>query len=286
MWKLSKNKYKDLEIKFRKKLNWDFLGSFQSAFKWMWIEFDSLREYYYWDNIKNIDWKTTAKTGDVFIKNFEEERDVKVLFVIQNSKSLDFWSEYIDKRELLENIFFILSKSALMSWYSIWIEINNKFIKFSKSEANIIKTLDLLKKIFSTDDTINLKDTNWNQKKLINNNYKNTLIFFLWDNINPNLADLKYLNLRNEIIYLNIFDNFEENLSDDSFEINIKSNNFLFNFINIFTWNKEKKSEFVKNREEKLFNLKKKLKKYNIEYLKINTHNNIFLELFKFFTKI
>ncbi len=286
MWKLSKNKYKDLEIKFRKKLNWDFLGSFQSAFKWMWIEFDSLREYCYWDNIKNIDWKTTAKTGDVFIKNFEEERDVKVLFIIENSKSLDFWSEYIDKRELLENIFFILSKSALMSWYSIWIEINNKFIDFSKSEANIIKTLDLLKKIFSTDDTINLKDTNWNQKKLINNNYKNTLIFFLWDNINPNLADLKYLNLRNEIIYLNIFDNFEENLSDDSFEINIKSNNFLFNFINIFTWNKEKKSDFVKNKEEKLFNLKKKLKKYNIEYLKINTHNNIFLELFKFFSKI
>lgn len=282
MWKLSKNKYKDLEIKFRKKLNWDFLGSFQSAFKWMWIEFDSLREYCYWDNIKNIDWKTTAKTGDVFIKNFEEERDVKVLFIIENSKSLDFWSEYINKRELLENIFFILSKSSLISWYSIWAEINNKFIDFSKSEANIIKTLDFLKNSLSTEKGRVCRPA----YPTVNKNYKNTLIFFLWDNINPNLADLKYLNLRNEIIYLNIFDNFEENLSDDSFEINIKSNNFLFNFINIFTWNKEKKSDFVKNKEEKLFNLKKKLKKYNIEYLKINTHNNIFLELFKFFSKI
>jgi len=49
------------------------------------------------------------------VKNYEEERDVKVLFIIENSKSLDFGSEYINKRQLLENIYFILSKSALLS---------------------------------------------------------------------------------------------------------------------------------------------------------------------------
>ena len=263
MWKL--NKYKNLEIKFKKKLNWEFLGSFQSAFKWLWVEFDSLREYCYWDNIKNIDWKATAKSWEVFVKNYEEERDVKVLFIIENSKSLDFGSEYINKRQLLENIYFILSKSALLSWYSIWSQINNKFIDFSKSEANIIKTLKLLKNNLWTESFWTFKDNNF----IKTNNYKNTLIFFLWDNISPNFVDLKYLNSRNEIIYLNIFDYFEENLSEDNFEINIKSNNFLLNFFNIFTWNKEKISDFKKGREEKLFNLKKKLKKYNIEYLKI-----------------
>jgi len=280
MWKL--NKYKNLEIKFKKKLNWEFLGSFQSAFKWLWVEFDSLREYCYWDNIKNIDWKATAKSWEVFVKNYEEERDVKVLFIIENSKSLDFGSEYINKRQLLENIYFILSKSALLSWYSIWTQINNKFIDFSKSEANIIKTLKLLKNNLWTESFWTFKDNNF----IKTNNYKNTLIFFLWDNISPNFVDLKYLNSRNEIIYLNIFDYFEENLSEDNFEINIKSNNFLLNFFNIFTWNKEKISDFKKDREEKLFNLKKKLKKYNIEYLKINTRDNIFLKLKKFFSKI
>ena len=280
MWKL--NKYKNLEIKFKKKLNWEFLGSFQSAFKWLWVEFDSLREYCYWDNIKNIDWKATAKSWEVFVKNYEEERDVKVLFIIENSKSLDFGSEYINKRQLLENIYFILSKSALLSWYSIWTQINNKFIDFSKSEANIIKTLKLLKNNLWTESFWTFKDNNF----IKTNNYKNTLIFFLWDNISPNFVDLKYLNSRNEIIYLNIFDYFEENLSEDNFEINIKSNNFLLNFLNIFTWNKEKISDFKKDREEKLFNLKKKLKKYNIEYLKINTRDKIFLKLKKFFSKI
>ena len=281
MWKLNKNKYKykDLEIKFRKKISWDFLGSFQSAFKWLWIEFDSLREYCYWDNIKNIDWKATAKSWEVFIKNYEEERDIKVLFIIENTESLGFGSEYINKIELLENIYFILSKSALLSWYSIWTQINNKFIDFSKSEANIIKTLKLLNENFKL--LHNIKNN-----FIKTNNYKNTLIFILWDNINPNFVDLKYLSSRNEIIYLNIFDYFEENLSEDNLEINIKSNNSLLNFLNILTWNKEKISYFKKNREEKLFNLKKKLKKYNIEYLKINTRDNIFLKLNKFFSKI
>ena len=262
------NKYKNLEIKIKKKLNWDFLGSFNSAFKWLWVEFESLREYIPWDSIKAIDWKTTAKMWEVFVKNYEEEKDLKVLFVIDNTESLNFWSERKTKKDSLEEVFFMLAHSSILSWYSIWIIINNKFFEFKKNEENIIISFKELEKSYS--------NSNISLEKL---NLKNTLIFFLNDNINPNIPLLKYLNIRNEICYINIFDYFENNLSSDNFELNISWNKFL----NLFLWKENKLKEYKNLRIDKLKNLKKSLKNLNIEYLSINDKEDIFLEFYKFF---
>jgi len=117
------NRYKDLEIKVKKQLSWDFLGSFKSAFKWLWVEFDSLREYIPWDSVKSIDWKTTAKLWDIYVKNYEEEKDLKILFLIENTESLDFGSEKQTKKEILKEIYFILAQSALSTGHSIWTYI-------------------------------------------------------------------------------------------------------------------------------------------------------------------
>lgn len=268
-------KYKSLEIKLRKKLNWDFLGSFNSAFKWLWVEFDSLREYVPWDNVKSIDWKTTAKMWDVFVKNYEEQKDLKVLFFIENTESLKFWSENKTKKETLEEIFFILAKISLLNWFSIWGFIDKEFIDFKKDDSNIIKTLKYLENWSSS---LPLGETKWGLEKL---NLKNNLIFFLWDNLEPNINKLKYLNIRNEIIYINIFDYFENNLSDDNFELNIIWNNFF----NLILWKSNKINEFKNIRINKINSLKKILKKLNIEYLSFDNKDDIFLKFYKFFNE-
>jgi len=270
------NKYKNLEINVRKKLNWDFLGSFNSAFKWLWIEFDSLREYVPWDNIKSIDWKTTAKMWEVFVKNYEEQKDLKVLFIINKTESLNFWSETKTKKEILEEVFFVLAKLSLLNWFSIWSFVNNEFVDFKKDESNIIKTLKCLEK-YSV--SLPLREIEWGLIK--KNNLRDNLIFFIWDSIEPDLNMLKYLNIKNEIIYINIFDYFENNLSEDNFEFNLFWNKIL----NLFLWKSIKIEEFKTLRKSKLENLKRILKKQRIEYISFDNRDDIFLKFYKFFSK-
>ncbi len=276
------SKYKNLEISIKKRLTWDFLWSFQSAFKWLGSEFDSLRGYIPWDSIKTIDWKTTAKLWDVHVKNYEEEKDLKILFLIENSPSLDFGSENQTKKQTLEEIFFLLAQSAISTGHSIWIQItqpqplpskegrNITFIDFKRWEENIIKTLDILNN--------NPLLTSPQGRRIAHLKIKNSLIFLLTDNLERENTDLKYLNINNEIITINIVDYFENNLSEESFEIN-----FWKKIWNIFFWKTKKVTEYKKLRINKIEKLKKSLKKQHIEFLHFDNRDNIFLKFYKFF---
>ncbi len=258
--------YKLLEIQTKKKITSDFLSAFSSFLKWSWIEFDSIREYEPWDSIKSIDWKTTAKLGDVFIKNYEAEKNLKILFVIENSPSLDFWSEYKNKKDILKQFFFLLSYSSISNWYEIWVFINNCFLDFRKDEKNIIKTL----KNLDGKEFISNKDL----KKL---NLKNTLIFFLSDSLEPNIDEIKYLNIKNEVVYINIFDHFENFLSEDDFEFS-SQNIFSFFF-------KKKKTKYREFRKDRIKFLDMNLKKHNTKYLHIDNRDDLFLKTYKFLSE-
>ncbi len=267
------SKYKNLEITIKKKLSGDFLGSFQSAFKWLWSEFDSLREYIPGDSIKSIDWKSTAKLWDVHVKNYEEEKNLKVLFLIDNSASLSFWSEDKTKREILEEVFYLLAQSSISTGHSVGSFINNTFIDFKKSEDNIIRILN----------TINIQspllDLHQGRGKEIKKyNIKNSLIFVLTDSLEIDTAQLKYLGISNEIVLVNIFDFFENNLTKENFETN-----FGGKISALFLGKTKKQKNYIKMRVHKINALKKTLKKLKVEYLRLDNRDDIFLQFYKFF---
>lgn len=54
------------------------------------MEFSDFRNYFYGDDIRKIDWNAYGRLEKVFIKLFEEEREVKFNLIIDNSKSMDF----------------------------------------------------------------------------------------------------------------------------------------------------------------------------------------------------
>jgi hypothetical protein len=261
-----KKNYKSLEISVKKKIYWDFSNIFSSFLKWIWTEFDSLREYEFWDNIKNIDRKKTAKENKTFVKNYEEEKDLQILFIIENNQTLDFWSETKTKREIIEELFYGLAYSSISNWYSVWSFINSTFLPFKKDESIILNTLKEINTITSKKDI---------KRKLL----KNSLIFYISDNLKPNLVDLKYLNIKNEIIFINIFDYFENNLSLEDFDVNFGTTK---TFFSIF-WNK--KQDYLYFRKQNINILRKELRKKNISYLNIDSRDNLFLKLYKFFNE-
>jgi len=57
-------------------------GAYMSAFKGRGMEFDEVRPYQPGDDVRSIDWKVTARTGEPFTKQFREERERPVLLCV------------------------------------------------------------------------------------------------------------------------------------------------------------------------------------------------------------
>lgn len=106
-------KIKRLEIKIRKVVDSTFAGEYQSAFKGQGLEFDEVRLYQYGDDVRTIDWNVTAKTGQVFIKQFREEREQTLFVLFDVSGSGDFGPMEENKRLIGMEIASLLAFSAL-----------------------------------------------------------------------------------------------------------------------------------------------------------------------------
>jgi uncharacterized protein (DUF58 family) len=64
------------------------LGQYRSAFRGSGLVFSDLREYQPGDDTKHIHWKATARTGTVYVKSFEEDRQLRVLLAVDTSASM------------------------------------------------------------------------------------------------------------------------------------------------------------------------------------------------------
>src|SRR5215470_11684808 len=50
-------------------------------------EFDSLREYVIGDDVRSIDWRATARRGDVMVRTWRPERDRRILIVLDTGRT-------------------------------------------------------------------------------------------------------------------------------------------------------------------------------------------------------
>lgn len=106
-------KIRRIEIRTKGLVNNVFGGEYHSAFKGRGIEFSEVRPYQVGDDIRSIDWNVTARTGEAFVKIFEEEREQTLLLVVDISGSSDFGSRGKFKREIAAEICAVLGFSAI-----------------------------------------------------------------------------------------------------------------------------------------------------------------------------
>ncbi|HIG74786.1 MAG TPA: DUF58 domain-containing protein [Bacteroidetes bacterium] len=90
-----------------------FGGEYHSAFKGRGIEFAEVRPYQIGDDVRTIDWSVTARTGEPFVKLYEEEREQTLLLCVDVSASEAFGSTGTLKRELAAEVCAVLGFSAI-----------------------------------------------------------------------------------------------------------------------------------------------------------------------------
>jgi uncharacterized protein (DUF58 family) len=90
-------KFGQLEVVARLIVEGYMIGQHKSPFKGSSVEFVEHRQYYPGDEIRHIDWRAFGKTGKYYIKEFEEETNLRAYLVVDASGSMGYAGQTVSK---------------------------------------------------------------------------------------------------------------------------------------------------------------------------------------------
>ena len=100
-----------LELKCRRPVEHLLAGEFHSVFRGQGIEFEAVRPYQPGDDVRSMDWKVTARTGEPHIKRYIEEREQFLYLLVDISASV-LESPGGRKRDTIAEIASLLTMAA------------------------------------------------------------------------------------------------------------------------------------------------------------------------------
>ena len=83
----------NMELRARLVVEGFITGLHKSPYHGFSVEFTEHRQYMPGDEIKHIDWKAYGKTDRIYIKQFEEETNLKSYLIVDASRSMDYASK-------------------------------------------------------------------------------------------------------------------------------------------------------------------------------------------------
>jgi uncharacterized protein (DUF58 family) len=89
-----------IQVRTRRLVDDVLSGAYRSTFRGAGIEFEEVRPYQPGDDVRSIDWNRTAHIGEAYVKTYIEERELTLMFLVDSSRSMDFGSRELTKREI------------------------------------------------------------------------------------------------------------------------------------------------------------------------------------------
>lgn len=134
-----------IEIRTRRLVKDVFSGEYHSVFKGTGMEFREVREYVPGDDVRTIDWNVTARTGDPFVKLFEEERELTVMLAVDMSRSGWFGTKGNTKVEIAAELCGVLAFSAIANKDKVGLLLFSdrveKFIPPAKGKSHVLRLI-------------------------------------------------------------------------------------------------------------------------------------------------
>ncbi len=272
------SKLKKILIKTRRQVFSEIIGNNPSIFEGEGFDFSQLREYSYGDDIRKIDWNTTAKMQKPFVKVFHEQRELNIVVISLLGGSVFFGQKKL-KQELIAEIAAIIAYTSIKNADKFSSFIYNdslqtitppskKIYSVQKAIAKILDYPVLGKKI----DAKNLA------KKVFENIKRRSIIFIIGDFFQK--YDLRLLTKKHELITIVVRDKLEESPKELG-TINLYDPQSLKNaFLQIDKNTAKKYTRIVRQNDIELF---KNFRKTGISYTKIYTNDEPFVKLSKLF---
>jgi uncharacterized protein (DUF58 family) len=265
------------------------VGNYLSTFKGQGIDYDESRLYVPGDNIRDIDWVSTAKTGDLFVKKYIETRELNVLFLVDTSSSM--FLKFPPENPKFQRLRDVITWISLAANYSgdrlgmaLFSSQIDQLINFKKGNPQTIRLLRTLEALNA--HTVYGKEADLTKvlSEFLAKIRKKTVCFLITDE--PEISDsnkvkklLTAINKKHQIIIVKLSDSdyFRSLPTRNGFELQDPETGELVK-VNLSNSEKQK---LIQTQEENLKSLKDFCLKRKIGLINLEADSGILIELIK-----
>jgi len=279
------SKIENLSLRAKLVVEGFIIGMHKSPYHGFSVEFSEHRPYGFGDEIKFIDWKLWAKTDRFYIKQFEEETNLKCHIVLDKSASMEYGSDKINKFDYSKTLTAALIYLMIKQQDAVGLTMFDDSIKTMIKPRSKISHLNSLLKAMHKTKTGGETSISKLLHTLAESITKKGLIILisdLLDDENEVIKGLRHFKHKgHEVIIFHIIDPKEKNLD---FNQNI---NFLDieNHSSLITDTRQ-----IKDQYNKAFNnfcnfYKKHCSMNKIDYIPISTDNSLDISIMQYLIK-
>lgn len=250
------------------------------------FEFYEHKRYQQGDDYRQIDWNVTARMQYPYIKKNFEEKEINAIVAADLSRSMDFTTAHLTKRELVMQLTATIAFSAVSDNIGIgflgFTDSVEEYMAPKKGRMQVWKILDRLWNLPLRNQGTNLESA---LDYLTKHLKKMSLIFFISDFISPenmlNSQYLKILSQKHDFIPIVLEDNLETTLPKNKGFLRIKDlENSRELVLNLSNRNLATYEQLIKKRKEKI---KRAFYELNLDHIFIHTGQSYLDSLMGFF---
>jgi uncharacterized protein (DUF58 family) len=135
-----------IEIVTRRMVNQQMAGQYHSVFKGRGMSFDEVRAYAPGDDPRAIDWNVTARTGEPYVKQFVEERELTVMVAVDMSGSMAFGTVGDEKRRVAARLAAMMAFSAIKNGDRVGLiaftDTVERYVPPKKGRKHVLRIID------------------------------------------------------------------------------------------------------------------------------------------------
>ncbi|MDE6295136.1 MAG: DUF58 domain-containing protein [Muribaculaceae bacterium] len=210
-------KVRKIEIKTRGLSQNIFAGEYHTAFKGRGVIFSEVRKYQPGDDVRDIDWNVTARQNDVYVKVYEEERELTLMLLIDVSGSGDFGAVGVEKKEMMAEIAATLAFSSLQNNDKVGvIFFSDKIEKYIPPKKGKKHILLIIREIIDFKPESRGTDINCALEFMLNVVKKRATVFLMSDFIDSHdyTENLLLVSKKHELTTLQVYDERDSKLPD------------------------------------------------------------------------
>jgi len=267
-------KVRYLEIRTKGLVNNLFGGEYLSAFKGRGMAFSEVRPYQYGDDIRLIDWNVTARTGDPYIKIFEEEREQTLMICVDISASGLFGSFTQRKLDLATELAALLSFSAIKNNDKVGLLLfSGQVEKFIPPRKGRLHVLRLIRELYTT-KPVHSGTSIGNALNYVSRVLPRRSIITLVSDMQDEGYEkaLKVLNKKHDLICLCVDDRLETELPDIGLVPFLDSETGTYTLID--TSDRSVRYHFGTRRMAERKQLSEKLRKLHVDHVNLYTNES------------
>ncbi len=245
-----------------------FAGKYSSKLKGQGVEFCDLKVYDFSDDVRKIDWNVTARTGEVFVREFLEEKDASHYFLVDVSGSM--FNKLKEIQKLVSTLIFA-SNSFSDNFCVVFCKKDFlKVVPLSKGKKHLIRCIYEISQLKEE----GFGDLNIGLKYLLSKVKKNSLISIFSDDLDLQADTLSYitaLKKRNKVSYFEFFNSteMEFDLGLDVFTDSESGEDVMYDLDDDDVY------EIILNFNNKLKNVEKMVKKTGAKYFSFDCKSSV-----------